>query len=523
MAGIDGLLWQLGWKTGKNSLLESEDAKVPNCAVQTQRLIQRRRTFFFVCLLGPSAVLILLSAFGLLKSSKSKGSRRNSEVLVGAHHLPDKDGHEVHWWRPHQAGEEHHQEAASPTNVKPKEAIKKIAGAGIEFDAAAKKIIQKELESAAVRMPPINPSVAAQLGKMTGLPNFHMDPLRGFHMANIPVAASIGAATTPAIPVAIIPTIPAPDIPVAATTVAAPAVIIKGASSTLIPWQLVTSGKAASLAELPDAVRGNIEHTLSINPGLKMRYLSDSDCLEFIKKHFDDELAGMYTKEPSGHFRGDICRAAVLFREGGFYTDVDLEVKKPFLEMVNSTTTFMSVFTADGHILNAMIATVKGSEVMKATLVHVRHWYKGSDGKKALAEHGEGEWMGTVTLRQAVEGFLEANCPMVKLENIRSEKKLDRQCDQHVVRFFEEQRLECPEVDFGGFGGGGGGGGFFWGMEPKVEAKAEPKAVGTEECPEARAKSNFDGVKYGIFVPGTRQIVAWPRVSTCTEWWCGGR
>lgn len=388
--------------------------------------------------------------------------------------------------------------------MKPKEAIKKIAEGGIEFDAAAMKIMQKELESGALRMPATNPSLAAQLKRMAPLPNFHMDPLlANFHLESS--VATIAVAATSVVP-----------------TVAAPAVTLKGASSTLIPWQLVTSGKAASLAELPDAVRGNIEHTLSINPGLKMRYLSDSDCLDFIKEHFDDELAGMYTKEPSGHFRGDICRAAVLFREGGFYTDVDLEVKKPFLEMVNSTTTFMSVFTADGHILNAMIATVKGSEVMKGTLVHVRHWYKGSDGKKASAEHGEGEWMGTVTLRQAMEGFLEANCPMVKLENIRSEKKLDRQCDQHVVRFFEEQRLECPEVDFGGFGGGGGGG-FFWGAEPKAEATVAPKAVGTEECPEARAKSSFDGVKYGIFVPGTRQIVAWPRVSTCTEWWCGGR
>merc|ERR1719235_510914 len=108
------------------------------------------------------------------------------------------------------------------------------------------------------------------------------------------------------------------------------------------------------------------------------RYFSDSECRDYLSLHFGPELASIYNKEPAGHFRGDICRAAVLFREGGFYTDVDLEAKLPFAEMVDSSTTFMSVFTADGQILNAMIATIPGIGVMNVTIKEVRRWYKGA-------------------------------------------------------------------------------------------------------------------------------------------------
>merc|ERR1712139_183917 len=118
----------------------------------------------------------------------------------------------------------------------------------------------------------------------------------------------------------------------------------------------------------------------------------------------------------------------------------------------------------------------------------------GTEGDKSLDQHGEGEWMGTVTLRRGMESFLQANCPNVKLEDMRNTQTLQWTCGEGVMRFYQEDRLQCP------WGGGS-----------------------SEECPEQRANAGFDGLLYGIFVPGTRQIVAWPRVSTCTDWWCGGR
>lgn len=271
------------------------------------------------------------------------------------------------------------------------------------------------------------------------------------------------------------------------------------------PWQLIAMGKASSLDTLPSSVRGNIENTLALNPGMKLRYLSDSDCHDYILGHFDAELADLYQKEKAGHFRGDICRAAVLLREGGYYTDVDLQAKAPFAQLVDNSTDFMSVFTLDGAILNAMIATAPGSSILNVTLHEIRRWYRGTEGSLALEEHAEGEWMGTVTLRRGMEAFLKDNCPGSTLADKRSEQTLQWACGHHALRFYQEDRLDCW-------------GGFY--MEDSAGDAAKQQS---EECPEERRNSFFEGLQYGIFVPGTRQIVAWPRVVSCQEWWCGGR
>ena len=54
----------------------------------------------------------------------------------------------------------------------------------------------------------------------------------------------------------------------------------------------------------------------------------------YVRQHFDDDLAEIYNAEHAGQFRGDICRAAVLAQEGGFYADLDLEPAVPFRSLV---------------------------------------------------------------------------------------------------------------------------------------------------------------------------------------------
>merc|ERR1711988_2004633 len=103
----------------------------------------------------------------------------------------------------------------------------------------------------------------------------------------------------------------------------------------------------------------------------------------------------------------------------------------------------MSVFTSDGAILNAVIATAPGNAILNVTLREIRRWYKGTDGSLGLEEHGEGEWMGTVTLRRGMESFLQANCPGTTLAEKRSEQKLQWTCGHHVLRFYQEDRLDC--------------------------------------------------------------------------------
>jgi hypothetical protein len=115
------------------------------------------------------------------------------------------------------------------------------------------------------------------------------------------------------------------------------------------------------------ALRNNIQHTISLHPGATIRFLTDDDCLTSIKNVMPflnlpstsnalprndyvsadsstsnndtliKTLMDFFIEEPIGSFKGDMCRGAALYETGGLYFDVDLGVR-------------MNVFTGHGEV-----------------------------------------------------------------------------------------------------------------------------------------------------------------------------
>jgi len=250
--------------------------------------------------------------------------------------------------------------------------------------------------------------------------------------------------------------------------------------SSPIPQQLVMTAKQASLEDMPQTVQDNVKHMLAESPGVTLRWLSDADCATYIHDHYDDELSKMFKAEGRGSFRGDICRAAVLAREGGFYLDLDVQMNVPIIDLVDDQTTFASSFTEDHRVLNAVIATRPGNPVIVETLSQIRKWYR--------HEAPHTNWMGPETMLRALKLVLRKDCNGQK---ISPKAGLEWKCGEQVFRFYQEQKLECS-------------------------------LRGSLECPSSRAQSSFDGLHFGLFVPGpSRQLVGWPRFAACSDWGCG--
>jgi len=268
-----------------------------------------------------------------------------------------------------------------------------------------------------------------------------------------------------------------------------------------IPRQLVLTSKQASLAELPEAVRQNVKHMLALSPGIRLRWLGDADCEAYIRHHFDEELVRIFEDEARGSFRGDICRACVLSREGGFYVDLDVELRVSLDEFVDVNTTFVSAYTEDQAVLNALLAAAPRSPVMLEVIKQIRSWYR-----LEVPHEDQGttsEWLGPVTMLRALRTVVERDC---KGEPLHPEATLQWTCGPHVIRLYEEHELDCspPGDDFPGDGDPSAG-------RPRFN----------EECPEKRARSEFMGVRFGIFTPEPqRRLVAWPRFASCSEWGC---
>lgn len=251
-----------------------------------------------------------------------------------------------------------------------------------------------------------------------------------------------------------------------------------------IPQQLILTGKYDSVEQFPSDVRDNFDKILMNNPELQVLWFNDDDCRSYLEDHPELELAKAFHKERRGSYRGDICRTAVLASEGGFYQDLDVELKVPFHELVDNSTSFMSVYSESGGILNALFATEPKGSVVRKTLSELQRWYN-----DPLAKNGQ--WMGPETMARGMQDVADKQCPTVDFKGTRS--TLQWTCGKDVFRMYEERKLkDCkwPNVDSPG-------------------------------CSVRRAGSFFEGVKFALFDPNaTNYVIGWPRYENCMTFGC---
>eukprot|EP00401_Gymnodinium_catenatum_P010339 CAMPEP_0117504972 /NCGR_PEP_ID=MMETSP0784-20121206/25130_1 /TAXON_ID=39447 /ORGANISM="" /LENGTH=306 /DNA_ID=CAMNT_0005300355 /DNA_START=40 /DNA_END=962 /DNA_ORIENTATION=+ len=227
----------------------------------------------------------------------------------------------------------------------------------------------------------------------------------------------------------------------------------------IIPKQLLLTGAVATLEELPPQTQRNVKQNIKMNADLHVKYLSNDDCQDYIKKHYDSELAAWHLHEKTGKWRGNVCRAAVLAREGGYY--IASQLKKPLSALVSNTTTFLAAKDASpGKVNNCLIAAVSGSPVMEHVLAELRKWYQGAT---------DDYWQGPVTMTRALHAYVREECPN---EGQLDDTTFEWKCGPTELRLFEEKKLNCITGS-------------------------------KDECPPERKMhyydSNFDGLHYGLF------------------------
>lgn len=251
-----------------------------------------------------------------------------------------------------------------------------------------------------------------------------------------------------------------------------------------ITKQIVMTSAHSDPSQLSPMLQANLNKTLLLNPNYKLRWLGDRECEEFIRLNFKKDVRRLFAEEPRGSYRGDICRACILSVEGGFYLDLDLELKVPLSKFAGPNTTFMSAMTAsspDRSVLNAVMGAEPGNAVLNETIVELLRW---------RAEGGHEGWMGPITLSNALRTVIGRECNQPATARQALPSRLEWRCGRETVRLYQEDHLDC-------FG--------------------QP----TPECPLARLNSNFEGIRYGIFSPWPEhEIVAWPRFAACRDWGC---
>ena len=82
--------------------------------------------------------------------------------------------------------------------------------------------------------------------------------------------------------------------------------------------------------KVPHHMQNAIDTLKKCNPDLEYYLFDDNDCIEFIKTHFEADVADTYKRLIPGAYKADLWRYCVMYIEGGVYVDIKYQCMNGF-------------------------------------------------------------------------------------------------------------------------------------------------------------------------------------------------
>ena len=96
---------------------------------------------------------------------------------------------------------------------------------------------------------------------------------------------------------------------------------------SVIPLKIFQTWKTKNL---PEKMKKTVEELKYNNPEFEHFLFDDHDCLEFIKKHFDEKVFNSFLCLIPGAFKADLWRYCVIYIHGGIYLDIKMKCVNEF-------------------------------------------------------------------------------------------------------------------------------------------------------------------------------------------------
>jgi mannosyltransferase OCH1-like enzyme len=90
---------------------------------------------------------------------------------------------------------------------------------------------------------------------------------------------------------------------------------------------------------VPEKMKDNIYTLLESNPEFDYYLYSDEASYDFIKKHFDNDVAEAFKTLKPGAYKSDLWRYCVLYINGGVYMDIKYTTVVPLIDIIKKTPT----------------------------------------------------------------------------------------------------------------------------------------------------------------------------------------
>lgn len=119
--------------------------------------------------------------------------------------------------------------------------------------------------------------------------------------------------------------------------------------------------------EIPASLKQQCDSWSFSNPQLSRNLFNDGDCDKFILDNFGEEVHMLYASLPQPIMRADFWRIAIVYINGGYYSDLDITCTKPLSSFLNSSAEIVLMKELD-NIANFFFGATAKHPVLKLAL-----------------------------------------------------------------------------------------------------------------------------------------------------------
>lgn len=114
-----------------------------------------------------------------------------------------------------------------------------------------------------------------------------------------------------------------------------------------------------------------VDNTIKMTPEFDNYFYSDIDSLEYIRNNFEPNVANAFNCLKPGAYKSDLWRYCILYKKGGVYLDIKMELHMPLIDIIKEYPKFF-VGNAEGsngnpknQVWNGLMISPPGNPVFK--------------------------------------------------------------------------------------------------------------------------------------------------------------